>query len=186
MLFRSDSDERTATIEYSDHSTTKKPVPEGEKYDLFMQRIHRRYCDLNGVKFYDPNNVQITKSEYRNNMDDYFYTMNLQEAIVPWKPPIHMPLWAARSKMKIKNISVERLCSITREDAIAEGIEASNGNGWTDYLNPTETMPQAKTFKNVATEIASFSSLWIRIYGHQSWDKNPWVWRIEFEKGGQQ
>lgn len=30
--------------------------------------------------------------------------------------------------------------------------------------------------------IDSFRSLWIKINGQESWDSNPWVWVVKFEK----
>lgn len=74
----------------------------------------------------------------------------------PWKPSIHMPRKASRITLEITNIRVERLNDIRDEDAYAEGIQ-----------------PQCRTPKE------AFAVLWNQIYG--SWDKNPWVWVIEFK-----
>lgn len=95
-----------------------------------------------------------------------------------WKPSIYMPKWASRIKLLIKNIRVERLQDISKEDAIAEGIEpitqveSMRISGWkcyqggAGYVNPVD----------------AFKSFWESISGADSWGFNPWVWVIEFER----
>ena len=39
-----------------------------------------------------------------------------------WRPSIHMPRWAARLILTIKDVRVEKLKSITDADAVAEGF----------------------------------------------------------------
>ena len=82
--------------------------------------------------------------------------------IPKWKPSIHMPKSACRLKLRITNIRVERLNDISRGDAMQEGCP----------------------FPNVAREndpVNWFIYLWESINGKESWNKNPWVWVIEFE-----
>ncbi|UML83076.1 hypothetical protein FH587_04500 (plasmid) [Leptospira interrogans] len=80
-----------------------------------------------------------------------------------WKPSIHMPREASRITLEIKNIRVERLQEISELDAEAEGIQFMRGG---------EDLPAAELFE----------ILWNSIYGWDSWEQNPWVWVIEFEK----
>ncbi len=78
-----------------------------------------------------------------------------------WRPSIFMPRWASRILLEIVNVKVERLQDICEEDAHKEGI-----------LNrPCEIGP-----------IGEFADLWESIYGPGSWELNPWVWVIEFER----
>lgn len=89
----------------------------------------------------------------------------------PWQPSIHMPRWASRLTLEITKVRVERLQEISEEDAKAEGVTAVIGkkiHGWTPH-------------------ILEFSLLWDSINskrdaGKYAWDKNPWVWVIEFKK----
>jgi hypothetical protein len=75
-----------------------------------------------------------------------------------WKPSIYMPKAAARIWLEITNVRVERLQEISEEDAIKEGsIYLLNVREW-------------------------FSDLWQSINGEKSWNENPWVWVIEFER----
>lgn len=98
----------------------------------------------------------------------------------PWKPSIHMPRVACRLNLKVLSIRVERLHDITEEDAIREGIEVLHKDGepvfYKNYL-PVDTIA-------TTNPLASFLSLWVSINGPKSWDSNPWVWRIEFERTG--
>lgn len=95
-----------------------------------------------------------------------------------WKPSIHMPKEACRIFLKITNIKIERLQDISEEDSKLEGIKEFTKddtvfkfglNGW-EWGN----MPR--------TAIGAFCRLWQLINGMESWDSNPWVWVIEFEK----
>jgi hypothetical protein len=72
----------------------------------------------------------------------------------PWKPSIFMRRSASRILLKIKNIRVEKLQDISESDAKAEGVENIN----------------------------EYSQLWEDINGFASWQDNPWLWVIEFER----
>ncbi|WP_330983651.1 MULTISPECIES: morphogenetic protein [Enterobacterales] len=78
-----------------------------------------------------------------------------------WKPAIHMPRWASRLLLEITEVRVERLRSMSQDDARAEGVIAASG--------PMEAG-------------LAFRELWDSIYGEESWKANPWVWVIEFKR----
>lgn len=75
-----------------------------------------------------------------------------------WKPSIFMPRKASRITLEIKSVRVERLKEITMSDVLAEGCVLSTSK----------------------TEPLDYQNLWESINGPGSWDKNPWVWVIEF------
>ena len=85
-----------------------------------------------------------------------------------WRPSIHMPRWASRITLEIVSVRVERLCQITEQDALAEGVSDS-----LDYCDP-ET-PSARM---------QFKDLWDSINAKRGfvWDSNPYVWALEFKK----
>ncbi|WP_320910269.1 morphogenetic protein [Citrobacter farmeri] len=89
-----------------------------------------------------------------------------------WRPSIHMPRWASRLVLEITGVRVERLNSISQEDAQAEGMELT---GW----RPTYSDPDSGG--EVWTPYDNFAQLWESIYGEGSWQANPWVWVIEFK-----
>ncbi|HIG4558970.1 TPA: morphogenetic protein [Klebsiella pneumoniae] len=90
-----------------------------------------------------------------------------------WRPSIHMPRWASRILLEITDVRVERLNSISQEDAQAEGLELT---GW----RPTYSDPDSGG--EVMTPYDNFAELWSSIYGDESWQANPWVWVIELKR----
>lgn len=89
-----------------------------------------------------------------------------------WKPSIHMPRAACRILLEVTGVRVERLNSISQEDAQAEGTELT---GW----RPTYSDPDSGG--EVWTPYDNFAQLWESIYGEESWKANPWVWVIKFK-----
>jgi hypothetical protein len=87
-----------------------------------------------------------------------------------WKPSIHMPKDACRLFLRITNVRVERLQEISRKDAAAEGVciesESQRFPGYQTHRWPEE----------------NFQILWENINGEESWNENPFVWVLEFER----
>src|SRR5690606_32387898 len=81
-----------------------------------------------------------------------------------WKPSIHMPRWASRLTLKVTGVRVERVQDISETDAVKEGFE-----GWDDDVT------------GGCTAFGEFSQTWCGIYGEESWNRNDWVWVIDFE-----
>ncbi|EOA2991850.1 hypothetical protein ACHZIB_003271 [Yersinia enterocolitica] len=92
---------------------------------------------------------------------------------IKWTPSIHMPRWASRIDLLITGVRVERLQDISQEDAQAEGMELT---GW----RPTYSDPDSGG--EYETPYDNFAELWTSIYGEESWQANPWVWVINFER----
>jgi len=87
-----------------------------------------------------------------------------------WSPSIHMPRWASRITLLVKNVQVERLQDISEADAMDEGCEP--------------IIPGQLTACSVGPYKHGFRSLWDRI-NENGWNENPWVWVVKFElKGG--
>lgn len=95
-----------------------------------------------------------------------------------YKPSIHMPRWASRILLEVTNVRIERLQSISEEDAVAEGIETIGMGHYKNYLHPCDDEKGGGWL----TARASFYSLWESINGEGSWDANPWVWVVEFQR----
>lgn len=74
-----------------------------------------------------------------------------------------MPRWASRITLEITNIKVERVQDISANDAVSEGCP----DLWLDkYPNP----------------IGWFQRLWDEVNGKGAWERNDWVWVLEFRK----
>ena len=101
------------------------------------------------------------------------------------RPALFLPKDLANLYLRIKDIRVERLQDITAEDAIREGISKFDSNHWLIYDKTWDISKVA--IENGADPITSsplksFQSLWTSINGIESWNLNPWVWVIEFER----
>lgn len=100
---------------------------------------------------------------------------NKEHALRGWKPSIHMPKWASRITLEIEDIYPERLQDISEEDAIAEGCKMING-----FPEEQDHPKCGKVGWDSAKEW--YSDLWEKINGEGSWNKNYWVWRIQFRR----
>lgn len=90
---------------------------------------------------------------------------------------IHMPRWASRISLLNKIIRVERLQDITESDAKAEGVEPFFST------HPSIGRDQRMTSGELISDCeyrASYACLWDSINDSGSWDKNPWVWVIDY------
>ena len=90
------------------------------------------------------------------------------------RPSIHLPKWASRIWLKVKDVKVEKLQDISEEDAEKEGV---------DFLRHYPDADETLTAKEL------FMCLWDSINGQPrkngqdiSWKANPWVWVVEFER----
>jgi hypothetical protein len=84
-----------------------------------------------------------------------------------WKPSIFMPRWASRITLEIVNVSVERVQEISPADVEAEGC------AWQQWAAHEDWLPTA-----------GYAELWDSINAKRGfgWDKNPWVWVLEFKR----
>lgn len=79
-----------------------------------------------------------------------------------WRPSIHMPRAASRLLLEVTEVRVERIQSISHDDAIAEGIDLCNSSvGW------------------IVRE--RIQRLWEAVYPG-SWARNEWVWAVTFKR----
>lgn len=126
-------------------------------------KLHRAEC-----RYGNPgDNLWVRETIAKTEDNGIFYRADgLSEAdmvaneIYKWTPAIHMPRIASRIDLEITAVRAERLQGISEQDATAEGY-ASDGD------------ESARIW---------YSSLWDKINGTGAWDKNPWVWVIEFRR----
>lgn len=98
-------------------------------------------------------------------------TAEQERAIVapgqPWKPAIHMPRVASRITLEITDVRVERLQEISPADAKDEGVDVHE---------------HADHVSHAWCYVEEFQRLWESINGPGSWDANPYVWVLSFER----
>lgn len=83
------------------------------------------------------------------------------------RPSIHMPRIYSRILLEITAVRVERLQDISEADCAKEGAPFS-------YCGfAPEDAPDWRGW---------YRELWETINGAGSWDKNPWVWVVEFRR----
>ncbi|EOY2410305.1 ASCH domain-containing protein [Yersinia enterocolitica] len=132
------------------------PCPLGKPGDQLW--VRECFSDLEDFDFFNPSVPDV--------IPGYWYWADGNPEWGNWtkpKPSIHMPRWASRINLMITGVRVERLQDISEQDAMAEGVSA-NEHSPARYV---------------------FGSLWQSIYGAdnpKSWQANPWVWVIEFER----
>jgi len=100
-----------------------------------------------------------------------------------------MPRWASRIDCLIKAVRVEKLQDINEDDAIKEGLTAitenravfkygvSDRNGWASDMDGGLPWTEWDTDPRIA-----FMKLWQKVNGAGTWEENPWVWVVEFER----
>lgn len=116
-------------------------------------------------------------------------------SLVPWDElPLKSAGWRNKmfvkakympNRIKIKEVGIKRLQDISDEDCLKEGITSYTKDGtvhkysWINSQIPWADMPRSPR--------EAFAALIDKISGKGTWDKNPWVWRYEFEllKGGE-
>ncbi len=103
-----------------------------------------------------------------------------------WKPSIHMPRWASRITLEIIRVWVERVQDISHKDLTAEGVEYMPFSGQTNHRNHKRfehLTPQNHPYPLVQQQsLDIFADYWNSIYGPEAWERNDWVWCIEFKR----
>jgi hypothetical protein len=100
----------------------------------------------------------------------------------PWKPSIFMPRSASRILLEITGIRAERLQHISRNDAIAEGVEWDKCPTMLSKADIEHNInPNTISAVRTVDYIGGYKTLWQSINGPDSWEQNPWVWVIEFK-----
>lgn len=85
-----------------------------------------------------------------------------------YRPGMFMPRWASRILLEVTSVRVEKLQDISEADCVAEGCLGGHGaiSGYAYNATPYE----------------HYHWLWNSINGKGEFEKNPFVWVIEFKR----
>ncbi len=176
--WRHDIEDGKAYIEMPDGTWPELISPYGKPGDLLWVRETHQHTSCLNINPEDENYGYVYRADGQP-WDDYDGWK--------WKRSIHMPKAAARIWLQITEVKVERLENITKEDAIAEGIEIWEQQGITRYKAYGKFLTGFWDDGNhlsigaVHPAIASFRSLWASINGYDNLNSNPWLWVISFK-----
>ena len=153
--------------------------PHGEPKDLlWVREAHgiatgHMYDGAAAVRYFADGSIRSVADE-RSNASRRSLSMSKS------RPSIHMPRWASRILLEVTDVRVERLQSISEEDARAEGVQALDSYmgepGWyaADASNPHATVSRAA--------VNAFACLWDKTGdGRHTWASDPWVWVVSFK-----
>lgn len=103
----------------------------------------------------------------------------------PWKPSIHMPRWASRLTLRVTDVRVERVQSISKYDACREGaLRVPTDSVRPGYAEAAERALAADEKQPLGPgPLERFRWLWDSVAAKgASWDDNPWTWAVTFER----
>lgn len=152
--------------------------PNGKRRCLALgwRRDENDMCEAAFCRYGNPGDRLWVREKFSISGNGYFYGTDSDGSVkVAWSSPIHMPRKASRITLEITNIRVERLQNIKALDIAAEGIEF-------DKHYPVENSGSL-TPCDEARAFNSFQSGWNKLNAKRgfSFEKNPWVWVIEFK-----
>lgn len=117
------------------------------------------------------------KGYLMNAKERYYYKADDNDFLCTWHPSTNMPKEAARIWLKVTDVRVERLQEITVDDCHREGINIE-----TSAVTDGETLNRNHDFSLEKFEILWDSTVKKSDIDRYSWDANPYVWVISFER----
>jgi len=121
-----------------------------------------------------PGMAIMYRADYHNDPHGYDGEKSPEGRYRSWRPSIHMPRWAARIFLRVESVMVERIQSISEEDAIAEGCAGRYSPAYVSFgeiCGPDGQTPDEE-----------FRELWNSTYGKDAWDRNDWCWIYSFQR----
>ena len=97
---------------------------------------------------------------------------------IRWLSPLLMPKTACRLFLKVVDVRLERIQDITEDEAYREGVGREGEFRFKNYRSDYSEYEHL----SIKTAKDSFQTLWQSIYGENSWNVNPYVWVVEFER----
>lgn len=147
-----------------------KPQPlfyTGRKYIFDDNEVPKKWEDCDNIirtYQYQPGDILYVRETWSKGSLDYheeqyYYKADDNNFHCQWHPSIHMPKAAARIWLKVTDVRIERLQDIDDAGVVKEGLQI--GDPFDELWDSTIKKVDREKF---------------------SWDANPWVWVIEFER----
>lgn len=145
-------------------SIAKPPYKTG---DILYVKESWRYGAGRGTSTYEYK-TDMTEKELEEEREEH------EPGIVKWKSPVTMPREAARYFLKVKDVKVQKLREITKEDVLKGGLLYDKDI----YEMPCNIENARETYLK-----GCFMRLWNKKYKKKGygWDRDPWIWMFEFE-----
>ncbi len=130
---------------------------------------------------YQPGDILYVREKWCENPNykEFYYAAKRAPGVsapdgLKWRPSIHMPKEAARIWLKVTDVKVERLHTMTLDDYLNEGVSVRQEA----FNDPENAYLQAKE---------EFTAIWDGTIKHENreiygWDANPWTWVITFKR----
>ena len=107
-----------------------------------------------------------------------------------WFNALQMRKWASRLLLEITDIRIERLQDISEDDALSMGLSRLTKDSGRTYkygLPDKDGFPGNDDYgwhwsEWDADHKVAFARYWESMQGKGAWDRNDWVWVIEFKK----
>jgi hypothetical protein len=94
---------------------------------------------------------------------------------------IHMPRHLSRITLELLKVGVERAHRITEGDAILEGVDRGILRDGPNSEKGQFQLEMSSNGSPIGTYRDGFIFTWMTLNGRDSWEKNPWVWRLFFK-----
>lgn len=149
------------------------------------EEVKSNWAEVIKMARYQMNETVYIKEPYieENGKFKYKYNMTWEERQgIKWKNKLFMPAAAARLKVVITGILLERLQDISAESVEAEGLKVGEkystfGKAKVKYLPHLKDWAQACYPTGLTDDHKlSFKSIIDRINGKGTWEANPWVY----------
>lgn len=135
--------------------------------DILYVKESWRYGAGRGTSTYEYK-TDMTEKELEEEREEH------EPGIVKWKSPVTMPREAARYFLKVKDVKVQKLREVTKEDVLKGGLLYDKDI----YEMPCNIENARETYLK-----GCFMRLWNKKYKKKGygWDRDPWIWMFEFE-----
>lgn len=171
----------------SGNKTMTRRIIKDMKFNELLQPVYDKY-KVGDVLYVKESYSETVCNGIIYKADNYKISRD-NLAFSKWKSALFMPKYAARIFLRVTDVRIEKLQDISKVDAIAEGIAQVDDRPilYNNYLCKKKG---AKCFCEKDIEktygfinpVKSYYSLWEKINGTGSWNLNPDVAVICFER----